>query len=111
MSKTKDKVKVKPFDRLMARYKRYDESQGRGSVDQWRKAFNTRMGYNEAQGIVKDQDPLAVLGLDSEPTEVELRALYGRLMLVHHPDRGGDAVKCKLIIAAYTIVLKRIKGK
>ena len=29
-------------------------------------------------------------------------------MLENHPDRGGDPIKCKKIIAAYTILEKRI---
>lgn len=102
MAETKSK-----FAKLFDRYKTYDDSQGRGSVDQWSKAFNTRMGQGEARQIIKDSDPLVILGFDTMPSLAELEAVYRKLVLQHHPDRGGDHLRCKEIIAAYTILRKK----
>jgi hypothetical protein len=37
---------------------------------------------------------LAVLGLPLDATDEEVTAAYRRLVLEHHPDRGGDAARC-----------------
>lgn len=96
------------FSKLFDRYKTYDDSEGRGSVDQWRSAFNTRMNLDEAKRIIKENDPLIILGLDKIPDLNTLKNIYRKLMLENHPDRGGDPIKCKKIIAAYTVLEKKL---
>lgn len=98
--------KKRNFSDLFKRYKTYDPQQdGYGSPEQWRSAFNERMGVKEARTVLSDASPLAVLGLDAMPaTKDELKRAYRRLMMTHHPDRGGDVEKAKQIIAAYTVL-------
>ena len=95
------------FSKLFERYKTYDNSEGHGSVQQWRSAFNTKMNLEEAKKFLQD-DPFQILGLTELPNLINLKNIYSKLMLENHPDRGGDPIKCKKIIAAYTILEKRI---
>lgn len=96
------------FAEVFKKYKTYDDSHGRGSVEEWSRLFNSRMNSSEARRIISDEDPLVVLGLSSIPNLYDLNAIYRKLMLAHHPDRGGDPVRCKKIIAAYTILEKKV---
>lgn len=95
------------FSKLFERYKTYDNSEGHGSVQQWRSVFNTKMNLEEAKKFLQD-DPFQILGLIELPDLINLKNIYRKLMLENHPDRGGDPIKCKKIIAAYTILEKRI---
>ena len=96
------------FKKIFDRYKTYDDSQGRGNVEQWKSSFDERMSNDEAHKIVKDSDPLSILGLSKIPDLEELKVVYRHLIMKNHPDRGGDHMRCKQIIAAYTVILKRI---
>lgn len=98
------------FAKIFDRYKTYDDSHGRGSVSQWRDAFETRMGMDEARRIVRDTDPYLILGLDAEASIHDLKSKYRQLMMENHPDRGGDPALCKKIIAAFTVLEKRLKS-
>ena len=97
------------FAKLFDRYKTYDDSEGRGSVEEWRGAFNTKMNLDEAKGLVRDNDPLVIIGLDKMPSLATLKNVYRKLMMKHHPDRGGDVIVCRSIIAAFTILERRAK--
>ena len=101
-------VKKSKFAKLFDRYKTYDDSQGRGNVNEWGKAFQTRMGQGEARQIIRDNDPLVILGLDSMPDMATLEKVYRKLVMENHPDKGGDHLRCKEIIAAYTILKKKL---
>ena len=90
------------------RYKTYDDTKGRGSVADWSHAFETRMGLDEAKKIMRENDPLMVLGLESMPDMNLLKNTYRRLVMENHPDRGGDPIMCKTIIAAFTVLEKRL---
>jgi DnaJ-domain-containing protein 1 len=96
------------FAKLFDRYKTYDDTKGRGSVAEWSQAFETRMGLDEARKIMRENDPLAVLGLSSMPDMTLLKATYRKLVMENHPDRGGDPILCKKIIAAFTVLEKKI---
>jgi hypothetical protein len=97
------------FEKIFSQYKTYDDSRGRGGVAEWRDAFEARMGIDEAKRIMRESDPLKTLGLDKMPSIHELKNLYRKLMKEHHPDKGGDPQKCKKIIAAYTVLERRIE--
>jgi DnaJ-domain-containing protein 1 len=99
------------FAKLFDRYKTYDDTNGRGSVAEWSQAFESRMGIDEARKIMRENDPLAVLGLETMPDMALLKSTYRRLVMENHPDRGGDAILCKKIIAAFTVLEKRISKR
>ena len=48
-----------------------------------------------------------ILGLQNFASPEEIKKAYRKLALMHHPDRGGDQERMKLINAAYDILSKR----
>lgn len=50
-----------------------------------------------------------ILGLTGREGMADARRLYGRLIMVHHPDRGGDRDVCARITAAWSY-LKAARG-
>jgi preprotein translocase subunit Sec63 len=100
--------KKRNFSDVFSKYKVYDDSHGRGSVDEWSNSFNQRYSQQEAKNIVKENDPYIIMELDRDCTLADLKLRYRKLMMQYHPDRGGDPIKCKMIIAAYTILEMRL---
>jgi DnaJ-domain-containing protein 1 len=92
------------FDKLFSKYKTYDDSNGRGSIEEWGRLFNEKMNSSDAMKIMKRDNPLEILGLTKMPDIDELKNVYRKLVMQHHPDKGGDPILCKKIIAAYTIL-------
>ena len=88
-------------------YKTYT-SGGSGSVREWGRAFDERMGVGEANRVLREDDPLVIMGFTSLPFIDDLKRAYRKLMMIHHPDRGGDHETAKKIIAAYSILEDRI---
>lgn len=86
-------------------YKKYNPNkEGYGSAADWNRAFNARMGIDEAKKTLGDTDPLTILELTGKPSWDEIKKQYRKLALKHHPDRGGDAVMFKKIQAAYELL-------
>ena len=107
----------KTFAEIAAGYKRYDpETEGYGSVGEWRDAFHTRMGWEEAERVIAGQgnSPREILGVSGSATFAEIKAVYRKLVLRYHPDRfastGVDAALAestmKRVNAAF-VVLER----
>lgn len=97
------KIKRK-FSDVFSKYKTYDDNLGRGSVDEWRDSFNNTYSPEEARNIIKEKDPYHILGLEKESTLDVIKSRYRKLVMENHPDKGGDPIKCKAIIAAYTLL-------
>ena len=91
-------------------YRTYDpEVEGFGNPSQWRAAFKQRMSREEAQGIIDEDDPWAILGLSIGATKAEIKKAYIRLIKEWHPDKNPHRIeeatkKSQKIIAAYTIL-------
>ena len=85
--------------RLFSRYKRSTTGQ-RGNPDQWRQSFMSLFQHTK--------DDLTILGMESLPSIQEAKTQYRKLMMEHHPDRGGDVAMAAEINAAYDRVVKRI---
>lgn len=73
----------------------------RGNPDQWREAFNVRMGLEEAEAVLGSDSPHAVLGVAMGATLDEIKKAYRKACMQHHPDRGGDPEMFKRATAAY----------
>ena len=95
-------------------YKTYDASEGCGNATQWKQAFSSRMGLDEAKETLHGDDPLHVLGLSGNPTWEEISSAYRKMARKYHPDlhpNDKDAAKnFKRIQAAYEI-LEHLYGK
>jgi hypothetical protein len=99
----------RPFSAIFDKYKTYDPSkEGYGSVNQWKSAFNTRMGLDEAVVILSNDDPLKILGLYKMPGTLEdLKLAYKRTVLQNqHCWLSTASIQdqdfAKKIIAAFT---------
>ncbi len=95
--------------------KRYNPAkEGYGHPDQWKSAFDARMGLDEAKKTLGDSDPLMVLGLSSTATWGEIKSAYRKLAMMYHPDRNpGDkeaATKFKEVQAAYELLEEMYSG-
>jgi len=49
-------------------------------------------------------NPYKILGVNRSATESEIRSAYKRKAQKHHPDRGGDTEKMKLVQKSYEIL-------
>jgi len=95
-------------------YKTYDTSQGYGNREQWKDAFNYRMGYEEAEKILSEDDPYIILGISSAATFKEIKKAYRKMSMKWHPDKNQDVdttEKMQKIVAAYTILKKKFGEK
>jgi len=79
---------------FMDGYKTYDPADGYGGPDEWRAAFNERMGLDEAARILGNEEPLAVLGLQAGATAAEIKKAWRREAMKWHPDRNGGDGEC-----------------
>jgi hypothetical protein len=106
--------KPRNFNDVFSKYKTYDpEKEGYGHRTQWKQAFNERMGYEEAKEVFGNRNEMSQSLDELELTEMpkslaDLKSVYRKLIFKHHPDRGGDTAKAQRIIAAYTILEKKL---
>lgn len=49
-------------------------------------------------------NPYQILGVNPKSTPDEIKTAFRRLVLIHHPDRGGDAETFKKIEYSYDIL-------
>ena len=92
-------------------YKTYDTTEGFGSINDWQKAFNQRMGKEEAESILQDgkESPHDILGIAIGATKAEIKTAFRKLITQWHPDHNESNIteaeeRSKKIIAAYTIL-------
>ena len=55
-------------------------------------------------------EPHEILGVAWDASERVLRSAYRRLALAHHPDKGGDPARFRLIVQAYEALMNRLHG-
>lgn len=101
--------------------KRYDpEKEGYGSPDDWARAFNVTMGFEEAKRRVREskRTEWQILGVEEGATWAEVQRAYRARIIEVHPDRAKihgltaeeSHEKMKELNAAY-VVLKAEFGK
>ena len=56
-------------------------------------------------------DPYKILNVSKDATDAEIKKSYRKLAGQHHPDKGGDEEKFKLINEAYTKISNPNKRK
>ncbi|KAJ8515881.1 hypothetical protein ONZ45_g6737 [Pleurotus djamor] len=52
----------------------------------------------------KTKDYYGILGLKRDCTQVEVKKAYRKESLIHHPDKGGDEEKFKLVVEAHAVL-------
>lgn len=85
--------KKRDFASVLAGYKTYDDSNGRGSEREWRQAFAHRMGFEEAEQFFADEaragrkaTPYEVLGVTFGDAWGVIKSAYRRLCRMHATD-------------------------
>jgi len=80
-----------------------------GNPDEWRGFFKDAWDKATAQKLIGDdhETPYKILGIPLTATFSEIKRAFHKLIMLHHPDRGGDNETARKIIAAYTILTER----
>lgn len=77
----------------------------RGNPEQWRTFFNFAWNRTIAKEYIPvDETPYTILGISPDASIEEIKKAFRKLMLIHHPDKGGDIDLCRKIIAAYVML-------
>lgn len=78
-----------------------------GNPNQWKNSFHfawESWDKTKATEIVKEESPYTILGITELTSLEEIKKAFRKLILIHHPDKGGSEELCKKIIAAYVIL-------
>jgi len=102
-------------NRFNTGYKQYDTTNGFGSEDEWRQAFEQRFTESEAKEILEEEDLDAwgILGLQEGASLQIVKRRFRELIVIWHPDKAalhGKTIEeseamSKKIIAAYSLIL------
>jgi len=52
----------------------------------------------------KTKDYYKILSVARDCTEIEIKKAYRKESLIHHPDKGGDEEKFKLVVEAHSVL-------
>ena len=66
--------------------------------------------WNRFQKTDERAEALAALGLNDPVDEKSIKMAYRRMVMKHHPDRGGDKEQLQLVNAALDQLLKSEKN-
>lgn len=112
MSDISTKVKKKKKSNgFLDGYDTYDTSNGFGTPESWKKAFEQRMNYKVLTTKEKEDNKSVVKGLYKATTADELKKVYRKLMKIYHPDIAGDTEKNKTITQLISDVYFELKDK
>ena len=78
-----------------------------GNSRQWAGAFGQAWNgtAEEAQEAIGSDTPWGILGIAIGTDLAGIKKAFRALMLIHHPDKGGDPEVCKKIMAAYYLLI------
>lgn len=79
----------------------------RGNKDEWRAAFDEAWTYDKAKKVTKDESPWSILGISADSSKSDIKSAFRKLMMIHHPDKGGDESTARKIMAAYYLLMER----
>ena len=101
----------KPKKDFMGCYKHYNpEVDGYGSVSEWQKSWEAKMGHVEATHFLGSSNPLSILGLTVLPATLEeLKRIYRKVILSHQEGMRQKSSQeaqelAKQIIASYSLL-------
>jgi DnaJ-domain-containing protein 1 len=78
-----------------------------GNPSSWAAAFEfAAYSREKSLGILINviESPFQILGLTPSATQEEIKTAWRKLVLINHPDKGGDRNKFEQIMAAYSIL-------
>jgi len=119
MSTTNKPKKKSRFSDIFAKYKTCDPAaEGYGDPTQWSQQFHDRMGFEEAEEIIRSnmngKTPHEILGITTTATVDDVKKAYRKLVMTVHPDLAGQngmtkeeaETAFKKLQAAYTLALR-----
>lgn len=92
-------------------YKTYDTSNGYGNSSQWQNRFEARMNYKILSAPEKEVNKGIVQPLYDCINSTDLKKAYYKLMLIHHPDKAGDAIENKIAAQHINDIYFKLKEK
>ena len=82
MTRTKSN---KPKKGFCEGYKTYNPTtEGYGDANQWKEAFNQRMGYDEAVNVLGDDSAYSILGIMIGASLAEIKTQYRKMAMKWH---------------------------
>ena len=111
--KSQQKTKTAKKKGFLDGYKIYDpKTEGYGNPNDWRSAFFTRMGMDEALEVLGAIEPLKFFGLETSATWEDVEKVVRVFAKRWHPDVNDTPEAHKMmqdINAAYTVLKERFK--
>ncbi|KAI0758959.1 protein prenylyltransferase [Fomes fomentarius] len=93
------------YDASIADFKSAIEQAGFENCDADVRALKSELKKAEvALKRSKTKDYYKILGVERDCTDAEVRKAYRRESLKHHPDKGGDEEKFKLVVEAHGVL-------
>ncbi|KAL4065936.1 hypothetical protein V8B97DRAFT_1932859 [Scleroderma yunnanense] len=93
------------FDAAVVDFKAAIEHAGGEGADADVRTLRTELKKAEAAlKRSKTKDYYKILGLARDCTEIDIKKAYRRESLKHHPDKGGDEEKFKLVVEAHNVL-------
>jgi hypothetical protein len=75
-----------------------------GHAAEWAGIFGNAWDAATCKTIIKDESPWDILKIKAGCTWAEVKKAYRALIILNHPDVGGDPDLCRKIIAAYKLI-------
>ncbi len=86
-------------------YRPYGTNKGkRGNPQQWRTAFEETMSLNEANEVIQDNSPWAILFVSRDANFEAVKKAFRKMCFKTHPDYGGTNAEFRKVNAAYSIL-------
>ncbi|KAH7890916.1 hypothetical protein F5I97DRAFT_2052017 [Phlebopus sp. FC_14] len=96
---------LEKFDAAVADFQSSIEQAGMEGSDADVKSLRTELKKAEtALKRSKTKDYYKILGIPRDCSESEIKKAYRRESLKHHPDKGGDEEKFKLVVEAHAVL-------
>jgi DnaJ-class molecular chaperone len=107
MTKTKKPPRPSIFTKGYSPYGHYEGEAG--SQEEWRAGFDEAWTHTSATEEIREETPWSILGIAPDCTVSEIKSAYRKLMLIHHPDQGGDPAMARKIMASYFLLMEKTK--
>lgn len=99
------RMALEDYEEAVRDFNRAKEALGEDGPSADRKALDDEIKKAEAAlKRSKTKDYYKILGTHREATEIEIKKAYRKESLIHHPDKGGDEEKFKLVVEAHSVL-------
>jgi DnaJ-class molecular chaperone len=97
----------KPKKNIWKEASSYGTYEGKqGSKEEWRQAFEEAWTYDKARKVTEEESPWGILNISADSSVEIIKSAFRKLMLIHHPDKGGNPEIARKIMAAYYLLIE-----